>query len=182
MKQQSSEFGTEIRAHLTQFKQICRSNLPKLKRSKININDLQIKRRQLRYYSDSELYQVVKSIIQYVQKTTQDNASELYEHKGMTKFTEELQVILDEYIVQNNSVIHRGKYSARIHLNLVQNIKELEENNNPDLERNIIKQIKIIQRLNHVSTIQKIKGLLENIRCNNPNLYKKIVLMTQNNI
>ena len=95
MKQSTSEFGTEIRTYLTQFKQICRSNQPKLKRCNLDVNELQIKRRQLRHYNDTELYMVVEQIIKHIAEITNDPNSELYEHKGMAKFTDELKCILN---------------------------------------------------------------------------------------
>ena len=76
-------------------------------------------------------------------------------------------------------MIHVGKYSARIHLNLLQNIALLKQNNEPDIEKNILRQIKILTKLQHHDTIQKIRQLIEEIRLQMPRLYKKINLMYQ---
>ena len=180
MIQTTSEFGTEVRSYLTQFKQICRSNQPKLKRCKLDINDLQIKRRQLRHYNDTELYSVVESIIKHIDEITHNPHSELYEHKGMSKFTDELKNILESYTVQNNNVIHIGKYSARIHVSLLQNIGKLRENYTTEIENITIKQIKVLTKLQHPSIMKKIKQTLDDIRLQMPKLYRKINLISKN--
>ncbi len=180
MKQSTSEFGTEIRTYLTQFKQICRSNQPKLKRCNLDVNELQIKRRQLRHYNDTELYMVVEQIIKHIAEITNDPNSELYEHKGMAKFTDELKCILNNYTVQNNNVIHIGKYSARIYLNLLQNLANLNDSYTADIENNIIKQIKVITKLRHPETMKKVKLTLDEIRLQMPKLYKKINMISKN--
>ena len=180
MIQTTSEFGAEIRTYLTQFKQICRSNQPKLKRCKLDINDLQIKRRQLRHYNDTELYSVVETVIQHIEQITNNPLSELYEHKGMSKFTDELRCILDNYTVQNNNVIHIGKYSARIHVSLLQNVTRLREHYTPEVENTTIKQIKVLTRLQHPDIMKKIKITLEEIRMHMPKLYRKINLISKN--
>lgn len=179
LKKPTTEFGVEARSWLNHFKQICRSNQPKLKRCRVNIDDLQIKRQQLRYYNDTELYLVIEEIIKHIESIIHNTQSELYEHKGMAKFIDDLRSMLDCYTIQNNSVIHIGKYSARIHLNLLQNIALLKQNNEPDVEKNILRQIKILTKLQHHDTIQKIRQLIEEIRLQMPRLYKKINLMYQ---
>ena len=177
MQQTSSEFGSEIRECLTQFKQVFRSNPQKL-RSAIDIEKLQIKRRQLRHYNDTQLYQVVVELIHNLEKIVQDKNMCLYEHKGLSSFIEKLQSTLREYTIQNQSVIHIGKYSVRIHLNLVQDLALLQHQYQAEIEQRVIRHLRILYRLSHAPTLEKIRMHMENIKTAMPHIYKKLLNIT----
>ena len=169
-----TEFGKEAREAITQFKQIFRSNPQKL-RSCIDIEKLQIKRRQLRLYNDTQLYHVIIDLIHQLEAIIYNQKSPLYEHKGLQKFIKKLQTIMRDYTLQNHSMIHIGKYSARIHLNLVQDIHTLQQEHNEETENRLIRQLRILYRLNHPETLSKIRSYTQDMQKTMPHIYKKIM-------
>ena len=63
MNKQKSEFSQEICGILDEFKRIYRSNKPNYQSANLSLADFDISRKEIRTYSDKQLFQVIQKMI-----------------------------------------------------------------------------------------------------------------------
>ena len=102
MQQHLSDFRVNIIERIEEFKRVYRSNIPCFTQSKINIKNMNLDRKSIRKYSDKELYIATTNMAKYIESVINNKDSNLFEHKGLTKFIDEIKTLLKEYIEINN--------------------------------------------------------------------------------
>ena len=135
MQQHTSDFRLNIIERIEEFKRVYRSNIPCFSQSKINIKELQLDRKSIRKYTDKELYIATSNMAKYIERIIEDEKSKLFEHKGLSKFIEEIKNLLKDYIEINNTIIHTGKYASRIYMSIIQEIHEAMKNKCREIEQ-----------------------------------------------
>ena len=128
-----------------------------------------------------------ETIQQYLYTTNRKNKSdlllhilknpelELYEHKGLTQFVEQLQGMVNEYMIENNHIIHVGKYATRVYVGLLQDINSMTKNKNQELEHKILTKIRRLKKLKHKKTDEQLKDFFETLHSQNKEAYQAII-------
>ena len=174
MQQHLSEFRVHIIERIEEFKRVYRSNIPCFTQSKINIKNMNLDRKSIRKYSDKELYIATTNMAIHIEKIVNDQNSNLFEHKGLTKFIDEIKTLLKEYIEINNTIIHTGKYASKIYMSIIQEIHAAMQNKCKEIEQGISNKITRLYSLNHVETIKSLSQSIEKIKESDINLYAKL--------
>ena len=174
MQQNLSEFRVNIIERIEEFKRVYRSNIPCFTQSKINIKDMNLDRKSIRKYTDKELYMTTMNMAKYIEQVVNDQNSNLFEHKGLTKFIDEIKTLLKEYIEINNTIIHTGKYASKIYMSIIQEIHEAMQNKCKEIEKGISNKINRLYKLNHLETIKNLSRSIEKIKEADINLYSKL--------
>ena len=174
MHKNYSEFRNQITKKINSFKRVYRSNTPFFLKANISIKEMHIDRKSIKNYSDKQLYSTVQKMTKTIDIIIATKSSPLYEHKGLTKFTEEITILLQEYTEINNTIIHMGKYASRIYMNLMQEIHSAIQQKCQTIDQEIITKIYHLKKINHLDTLKNLNTALENIREADINLYLKL--------
>lgn len=174
MQYHQSDFRINIIERLEEFKRVYRSNIPCFTQSNINIKELSLDRKSIRKYTDKELFIATQNMALYIEKIVNDQNSNLYEHRGLSKFIEEIKTLLTEYIEINNTIMHTGKYASRIYMNVIQEIHQAMHNKCKEIEQEITNKIMTLYRLQHQETINNLSSSVEKVKGSDINLYAKL--------
>lgn len=170
-----TDFRSSILEKINEFKRVYRSNIPCFSRSNITIKELSMDRKSMRNYTDKQLYDATLKMAKHIEKIVNNENSALYEHKGLSKFIDEIKALLKEYIEINNSIIHTGKHASRIYMSIIQEIHKAMQKKCKEIERSISQKINKLRQLNHQETLENLNSSLENIKETDINLYIKLI-------
>lgn len=180
MQHYLSDFRTHVLEKINEFKRVYRSNIPCFSKSNISIKELSLDRRSMRNYSDKQLYKATVQMAKHIENIIGDKDSPLYEHKGLSKFIDEMKALLQEHIEINNTIIHTGKYASRIYMSIIQEIHTAMQEKCKEIEQSISQKIVKLRELNHQETLQSLNTSLENIKKTDINLYIKLFKQLKN--
>lgn len=175
MQHNLSDFRSSIVEKINEFKRVYRSNIPCFSRSNITIKDLCMDRKSIRSYSDKQLYNATIKMAKYIEEVISNEESNLYEHKGLCLFINEIKKVLQDYIEINNAIIHTGKTASRLYMSIIQEIHTAMQKKCKEIEQSIFKKITTLRKINHHETLENLSGSLENIKKTDINLYAKLI-------
>lgn len=175
MQHHQSDFRTCIVEKINEFKRVYRSNIPCFTKSNINIKKLCLDRKSIRQYSDKELYNVTLQMAVALESVIGDEQSNLFEHKGIVQFINEIKTVLNEYIEMNNAIIHTGKYASRLYMSIIQEIHSALTEKCLEIEKSISQKIHKLHQIDHQETLKSLSGSLESIKKSDINLYAKLI-------
>ena len=175
MQHYLSDFRNSIVEKINEFKRVYRSNIPGFTKSKISIKELSMDRKSIRKYSDKELYTATLQMADMIENIINDEASNLYEHKGLSQFIAEIKMVLRDYIEMNNAIIHTGKYASRLYMSIIQEIHTAMQKKCKEIEHSISLKINKLREINHQETLQNLMDSLETIKKFDINLYAKLI-------
>jgi hypothetical protein len=139
---------------LQHYKIILRRNF-QLEEVTAKIKKLNLKRKQLHYAEDIELYNTSLKVIKDIELN-------LSWHTKITEFKEHLQDIVNNFMVKNNRVINPQQTAAQALLNIIQLI------NSPNSNNSILKKIdNCIQVISAYGTIEQKNKLCSILKTNN---------------
>lgn len=176
MFQSNSEFSIEVRKLINTFKRIWRQNKINFIQQGLDVKDFRISRKEMQHYNDGELFQVTRAMFDQLTAIINDENHELYAHKGLTIFTEELSVICNTYTLQNNTVTHAGKYASSILVTVLQQLStlvnhSLSRDKQDELQQKTVLSIKKIKSLNHPGAIKQLMSSIDSIKNSHKDLY-----------
>ncbi|MEC8063279.1 MAG: hypothetical protein VX112_00345 [Pseudomonadota bacterium] len=174
MNTQKSEFSQEICGILDEFKRIYRSNKPNYQSANLSLEDFDISRKEIRTYSDKQLFQVIQKMIVKLNKILATPATRLYNHAGLREFVFELEKTLKSYKVDNINAIHVGRTAARIQVNVIQMLSQIIQKPSNTLENDMLQQIKKLNHLQHEETMKQLSVSFNSLRDHNLQLYSRI--------
>lgn len=132
-----AHFRDEVLKLICGYKKITKRQLPQGEASK-KFEKLGIKQRQLATASDISLYYTAIKILDNLNTALKNSHPTTYEHSGIVSLKEELNRILDEYIVQKHEVLNKRFTGSRAMLNAIQLINApFSQKNYEKLEHNL---------------------------------------------
>jgi hypothetical protein len=179
MQHNQSDFRNSIVEKINEFKRVYRSNIPCFSKSKICIKSLCMDRKSIRKYSDKQLYSATLQMAIRLESIINDENSNLYEHKGLSQFINEIKTVLKDYIEMNNAIIHTGKYASRLYMNLIQEIHSAMAEKCKEIETSISQKIIKLHEIDHRETLQSLNDSLESVKQFDINLYAKLIKIMQ---
>lgn len=119
----NTEFRAQIQNKINEFKRIYRSNLSPKWRECIQLESLQIKRKQINSMNDIELYGACKNLTETLNQI--QNAKEK-RHQGLDHFINDLEETLNHYRLFENTMIHEKSFCQKHLLNIIQHTQNLQ--------------------------------------------------------
>ena len=136
---------------LQHYKVILRKNFP-LEEASAKIKKLKLKRKQLQYAEDIELYNTTVNVIKDIEKN-------LTWHEKSTDFKQHLQDILNSFIIKNNRVIHPQQMAARALFEIIQLLRFPTSNNS--IAKKMDNCIKLINKYGTDEQQNKLRSILK---------------------
>ncbi len=155
-----SPFIENIRKIITQYKQILKRHLPaKAFASKIKL--LQIKRTQLKYATDVDLFNTVDRILYEIESMHANKNVASSEYSGLDEFRDHIKNIIVNYEIKDNKVINRCQHASRTLVESVQLLKRpMDGKTIEQLKSNIIH----LKRHGHEEEFQKLNRALKKLK------------------
>ncbi|MBM4210921.1 MAG: hypothetical protein FJ186_00085 [Gammaproteobacteria bacterium] len=119
----NTEFRLQVQNKINEFKRIYRSSLSPKWRASIQLNSLQIKRKQINLMNDKELYHACQNLantLTHIQEAKEKR------HQGLDAFINDLQQTLQHFRLFENIMIHEKSFCQKHLLNVIQHTQSLQ--------------------------------------------------------
>ena len=132
MMSDKSHFRVQLSLKLNEFKRAYRSNLSPKIRSELNLNTLNITRKQTKSMSDQQLFETCHDLTGKLTEFLSENNKK---HAGLNLFIRTMQETLNEYTVIGNAVVHEKSFCNKHILNVIQHTQSIQYSvNNSSLQ------------------------------------------------
>ncbi len=114
-----SPFATKIRQLITHYKRILKRHLSAGHYS-LKIDNLQIKRKNMKFLNDAALYQIAHRILTDTEHWLANQNITASEHSGLEEFRNHLKDFLKGFYLENQKVVNSNQKASRIIVESIQ--------------------------------------------------------------
>lgn len=114
-----SPFATKIRQLITHYKRILKRHLS-ASHYALKINNLQIKRKDMKFLNDSAHYQIAHRILTDTEHWLANQNISASEHSGLEEFRHHLKDFLKDFHLANDKVVNSNQQASRIIVESIQ--------------------------------------------------------------